>query len=333
MRRTIGHSSLVATLAVAFVGAALAQNTRPAPGQAPQPEAQGDVTTVVYDIRGLIAAVQNYPAAHDAPNVSKSEPKERVDAYIRLLMDTIDSATWRDNGGDTGQIREIDGRLIVTQTPDAQRRIAELLTQLQDWRMVRVRAHWLVQEPEQKLFPDAAGASALRVVDSAALDKLPNEVIHGRAEIVCFAGQTVHLQSGRQHAYVSDVDPVVGTQAVASDPKVQVFEDGALLQVTPTVQPDGSSALLDVRMTLSDWAEVEPVKFDRASAVATSQPATPAMIEGAIVQRPRPVVQRLNTTLRVPLNRAVIVGGMTVEPRTSGENSRQLILIVEVLSG
>src|SRR5205823_170639 len=47
---------------------------------------------------------------------------------IRL---TIDPTTWRDNGGQIGQIRFLAGQLIVTQTEVNQRHVATLLIQLQ----------------------------------------------------------------------------------------------------------------------------------------------------------------------------------------------------------
>ena len=43
------------------------------------------------------------------------------------------------------------------------------------------------------------------------------------------------------------------------------------------------------------------------------------------------VVHQLKTSLRVPTNRPVLVGGMTLEPSTTS-NGRQLYLVLEVTS-
>ncbi|CAN5600979.1 hypothetical protein BH09PLA1_BH09PLA1_26470 [soil metagenome] len=40
--------------------------------------------------------------------------------------------------------------------------------------------------------------------------------------------------------------------------------------------------------------------------------------------------QRLQTSLRVPIGKAVLVGGMTVQPGLQAPNGPQMMLIVEV---
>jgi hypothetical protein len=77
----------------------------------------------IYDIRDLIAAEMGPPDS----GVSRTEA---VDAYIKLIEDTVLSDSWKDNGGAVGSIREIGSQLIVVQTLEGHRQIANLLHDL-----------------------------------------------------------------------------------------------------------------------------------------------------------------------------------------------------------
>jgi hypothetical protein len=72
--------------------------------------------TRVYDVRDLVG-----------PDDGQRE--RRVGALNRLLRTTIDPKSWRDNGGEgsTGALRELQGQIIVTQTPENQDAIKALL--------------------------------------------------------------------------------------------------------------------------------------------------------------------------------------------------------------
>lgn len=53
-----------------------------------------------------------------------------VDSVTRLIEDTVDTDSWKDNGGSAGAIRELAGRLIITQTPSGHRQVLNLLRTL-----------------------------------------------------------------------------------------------------------------------------------------------------------------------------------------------------------
>jgi hypothetical protein len=50
-----------------------------------------------------------------------------VNALVRLIQDQIDSPSWKERGGQAGAIRELNGQLIVTQTPENQEKLIKLL--------------------------------------------------------------------------------------------------------------------------------------------------------------------------------------------------------------
>jgi hypothetical protein len=68
--------------------------------------------TRVYDIRGAIR--------------SDATRQADIDSVIRRVRG-IDPLSWRDAGGTVGSVRELQGQLIVTQTPQVQQRIGEEL--------------------------------------------------------------------------------------------------------------------------------------------------------------------------------------------------------------
>ncbi len=63
---------------------------------------------------------------------------ERVEALTKLIQDTVAPDSWREAGGVVGSLRELSGQLIVTQTPDNQRQLANLLEQLRETRAIQV---------------------------------------------------------------------------------------------------------------------------------------------------------------------------------------------------
>ena len=132
-----------------------------------------NVSTRVYDIRDLII---NVPDFTDAPTFDLSSQQssgsttpgggggggggggslfgggggggsgtekgptrqELVEAITKLIQDTVASDSWKDNGGNIGSLRELNGQLIVTQTPENQRSLVKLLDQLREQRALQV---------------------------------------------------------------------------------------------------------------------------------------------------------------------------------------------------
>jgi general secretion pathway protein D len=64
--------------------------------------------------------------------------QERMDALTKLIQETIDPTSWRDAGGSVGGIRALNGQLIVTQTPENQRGLVNLLQQLREARAIQI---------------------------------------------------------------------------------------------------------------------------------------------------------------------------------------------------
>ena len=123
--------------------------------------------TRVYDIRDLIIDIPDFTEAPDFSLQSTTDQasqgggggggglfqnssdrtgqpdegrtrQEMIDEITRLITETVSPDSWRDAGGSTGSIRELQGQLIVTQTPENQRQLVALLEQLRETRAIQV---------------------------------------------------------------------------------------------------------------------------------------------------------------------------------------------------
>jgi general secretion pathway protein D len=79
-------------------------------------------------------------AGSGANGIKETGPtrQELVDSITKLIEDTVATDTWKDNGGSVGALRELEGQLIVTQTPENHRQLVNLLEQLRETRAIQV---------------------------------------------------------------------------------------------------------------------------------------------------------------------------------------------------
>jgi type II secretory pathway component GspD/PulD (secretin) len=365
---------LIAVLSFAVAALAAGSTGSAARAQAENEPNKGVVVgkvVRVYDVRELTHSVPNYPYYGNisprmnttlgalmipgingvsnggggggnlfAGGVNAAAPagqQATAEQLAKIIMETIQPDTWRDNGGDVGTIKQLNGMLIVTHNAAAQQQIEELLRQFRDQqgRVVRISAHWLLLKPEQAqtLFTanDPSG-TALRTVDRDVMAKLPADVVHLRGETCCFSGQTVHVVSSRIRNVIADFNPVVGTQAVGIDPTVTLVETGAALQVTSSVQSDGKSATLDLHSVLTEGEPAGERELRGAAAVPATQKSDLGASASPIMDRVNLLSQELHTSLRVPVGKLVAIGGMTAEPTAKSGDGAEWILLIELIA-
>jgi hypothetical protein len=263
-----------------------------------------------------------------------SRPPGPADNVIALLEDAVDPSSWRDNGGKVGTVRELAGQLIIRQSAANHRAIADILTQLRETnaRTVTVRADWVALDVSQldavtRPTPQPNGnAVAFLRADLTAINKLdPKTTLHYRAQTTCLDRQTVRIGSGRARTVVTDLTPVIGNDAAAYQPTAPIVQAGATIELTPRLAPDRTSAIIDVASVVSDWNSFQPAP----PAPATTRPTNATPPGG--VDRVQLLAQHLRTTVVVPVGEAVVVGGMTLDPSTTGGDARQIYLILEVV--
>jgi hypothetical protein len=293
------------------------------------------VVTLTYDISDLLMRAPDYPLGEapvrQAPQSAESQVS-LVDQWVTLIQDTVASETWRNHGGTVGSIRAVQNVLVVTQTKENQEALGALLAQFREGEpmmMLSVRAYWIKLEPQEvaAIFaargqPNNASGSTMPIVPDALLDKVH---LYFMGQTTCFNAQTVMITSLRRKSYISDLTPIVATNAVAFDPTIGMAQHGVTLQVMPKLMPSGDAAVLDLHSNVQENTPAADVK----PTISTTRP----MIEpqpGLSIQRVDGVSQELHTTVRLPLNKRVLIGGMTLEAGDENTNPRQLYLAVEV---
>ena len=259
---------------------------------------------------------------------------ERKQATIRQRLFTgnqdAQEAAQPSASGDKARLRMLGTSMVILQTEENHKRIAELLTQLRKeagpLRLVTVRANWLLLDPADVdgILKSKSGdgkSATVQEVDLSALEKSAGKSIRYRGQTTCFNGQTTHIASGRGRTVVHGLQAVVGQGVGMQDPIVSLVHSGAILQLTPLLSPDGATAVLDVQSVVSESDPTPP-----QAAASTSQPAP---FEHHGVDRLNMIVHQLKTSLRLPTNKPVLVGGMTLEPSTRSDG-KQLYLVLEV---
>ncbi|HLL88354.1 MAG TPA: hypothetical protein VK324_03540 [Tepidisphaeraceae bacterium] len=214
------------------------------------------VVTRTYDVRDLLLPMRHYPleqfaaagstpTSRPASGADAAAATEAADAIPNLILTTVASDTWRDNGGTIGALTGLNGQLIVTQTPENHRQLEGLLRQLRagHGRVVRATLTWVAMTlPEAAaLHEQRAGATAATVVDDAAWAKLSLERFVARVVATAHPGQTIGITNGGAGAFDEG-----GTAAAAQ------------VMVMP-VEGEGT-ALVDVQAALSGEAGSQRVQ-------------------------------------------------------------------------
>ena len=73
--------------------------------------------------------------ADESPRLSR---EELVDQIVGIIQENIDPEGWRELGGDTGTLQELNGNLIITNTVRNHSRIEGLLSQLREIRALQI---------------------------------------------------------------------------------------------------------------------------------------------------------------------------------------------------
>jgi hypothetical protein len=268
-------------------------------------------------------------------------PRIDMDTLIEAITSTIDPSTWDEVGGE-GSISPIGGALAIRQTPTIHAKVQEFLEALKreigTLHMLTIDAKWLELDNGQleKLRGSATSkrSGGGEAINADALAALPAESERYAGQITCFNGQTVHLVSGRIESVINGLIPVVGGGSVGYQPVMFAPHLGVLLQITPSALPEEDGVLVDLRSTVTRW--------DKSSKVAHigTLPDSGTTVD---VDRINVTAQQFATSLRMPLDQSVLVGGVTFPaaaeaspaPKAdagSGKRPAGLYLIVKVLA-
>lgn len=305
-----------------------------------------------YDLSEFVQTIPDYPLPPEPANenaqttaqtsvVASSGPangsapsvQEKLDSLIKLIEDTVDPNSWKDNGGTIGTLRVLGRQLVVSQTADNQHAVQMLLDSLMSNSvLIGIDAQWALLTPEEL---DALHGPSPAAITQG-LDHLSKDAdaFYCQGRLVGFNGQTVSLTSGQMTTVVSGVTPVVGTGVAAYDVGTTSERSGVSLQVTPRLAAHQNGIIVDVHSRVTQDLAGSGRQLGGFVPIATTQPGDtkpgeapqPLSLTPSPIGRPDRLETAFNTTVRLIPGTPLVIGGMTREPGKQG--SRQLCLIL-----
>ena len=270
-----------------------------------------------------------------------------MDGLIDAICSTVEPTSWVDQGGVDGTITAIGSALVVRHTAYAHQQIEGLLSALRAYsdrrRTLTIDARWLLLTSDE-LDQLQRSTKTETQIDAAALKRATRKASTIRGVTNCMSGQLVYLVSGTRRNVVSSYIPVVGSvetpswpgavatkrdplpvqfvseKGVGYQPIVTTSNLGALLEIRPTLLSNDESVVIDLKSTIT---------VPRQVPLQPGPPLGPPHVDRMAIE-----TQEFATTLRAPLGKPTLVGGMTFFPPKSDEASdeevAQLYLILEV---
>jgi Flp pilus assembly secretin CpaC/tetratricopeptide (TPR) repeat protein len=119
----------------------------------------------------------------------------------------------------------------------------------------------------------------------------PRLLIHNAAR--------ANLAVNRQFTYIRDFSVEIAQSAAVADPVIGVIRDGVVLDVRPVVSADRRFILMELRPTVATLTQPIPTF---TTTLGVGQPVS--------IQIPRLTVQKVRTTITMPDNGKLLLGGM-----------------------
>ncbi|MDH3584266.1 MAG: hypothetical protein OER86_08625, partial [Phycisphaerae bacterium] len=133
-----------------------------------------------------------------------------------------------------------------------------------------------------------------------------------------FNGQRAYVMIATQLAYVSDLDPIVGTRAAAFDPVISVVSSGVILDVEGTVSADRRYVTLSARPSLARILRlrgilvVGPAVDPGDDDVDPDAPADIPDVSRGLIEAPELELTTIRTTVSVPDKGTLLMGGQRI---------------------
>jgi hypothetical protein len=260
-----------------------------------------------------------------------ASPRITFGALISAITTVVEPQSWDELGGD-GSIQPVGVSLAVSNTAAVHAKLGKFLEALRSendaLRSISIDAYWLSLDDEQlaKLRSgDKKRAGSAAGITRETLAALPEETRKASAQITCLNGQTVHLISGLMKTKLQGGSPVVGGPGDPGyQPIINTPHLGALLQITPSVLPGDEAAMVDLHSSVTRWENQ-----DETVKLISVNDAGETVVQ---IDRLKVGAQQLATSLRAPLGKPVLVGGMSQaagDAKNAGGVER-LYLIIEI---
>jgi hypothetical protein len=284
------------------------------------------------------------PKTDAASGSSSASTAITIEDLVNVIVNTVANDTWAENGGAEGRIEALGKVLVVWQTPAVHEQIKKLLQALNqtlgERRTLTIDARWLQLTSNEVDDLTVKDSSDPPIVERKSLADLTRRAGSIRGLTNCFSGQLVYIVSGTKRNVVSGFIPVVGavenlnpSESLVSlnrRPKIQLVADTvqsnarqASVGYQPIVVTPNFGALLEIRATSMGGPKSDVIVELRSTLTAATDSRDDAPrrasadVMAPAIDRVAIETQELATTLRVPVGKPVLVGGLTNVPSSA----------------
>ena len=147
--------------------------------------------------------------------------------------------------------------------------------------------------------------------------------------LVLFNGQRSWVAVTIQQNFVSQLNPVVATGAVAVAPVIGTIDSGAVLDVNATVTADKRYVTMTLRPGVTRLLDLQTIPFSGGAAGGGIGGGGSAL--AAFIQVPTLSSQRLQTTVSVPDGGTLLIGGQKLSSETEVEAGVPILSKIPIL--
>lgn len=133
-----------------------------------------------------------------------------------------------------------------------------------------------------------------------AIEKQENAEVMNSQLLTVMNNERGHVAVINQTAYVRDFDVEVAQASFIADPKVDVIQDGIVLDVQPIIQQDRKYIIMQLQPTVAELTR--PIPTFTTSLAGSTLPVT--------LQLPNLTVTNFSTTIKLPDGGTVLLGGL-----------------------
>jgi tetratricopeptide (TPR) repeat protein len=331
-----------------------------------QADLSRNVVVRVYDVRDLLVIIPDFAYTPDNTKPATAPPpptrEELVKQLTKTIMDVVSTDSWKDRGGSVGALRELEGQLIITQTPDNHRKIVALLEQLREERSIQVTVETRFVSCDHKLIDDLleqwgqnakkaalgnnhpttrpaatpmSGSETTGVLLAdpelsqfmKLIQNAPESVIMTSPRVTLWNGQRASVKVSSSRTYLSGYTPTTkGNGEVRYEPVVKSVDPGILLDLTATVSADRKYVMVSLHPQVTTL-----LGFDRVP-----WPGSPKNVD-LMVQEPKTKTSEISTSISIPEGGSLLLSGLddprfgpeaSGSPATQPASSRGIYLLV-----
>jgi hypothetical protein len=309
---------------------------------ADHPVAKSELVTTTYAVADLVIPIDTTPRRvvvgkamaepAECEKTPSSTPATQEGQLIKLITNTVCPRSWGEMGGPgTIDYFPLTMSLVITQTPDVQEQVADLLAalrRLQDQEVAfEVRLATVAPEVFERLtgggmvkwVGPAPGQPGQAVLSDAQLFQFM-EALQGDArtnvmqapKLTLFSGQHSEMCVADEQTFLTGVTVTVEDGKVVATPKTESFPCGIEVALHPVISADRRSVRTDLRAAFKSVDTSAPlIPVSLPAWVPDSDCEGKPEMWTQFLQHPRPQTQVIKKTFAVADGQTVVFDGGT----------------------